>query len=94
MVERRASSSFCTRACALSARSDQSEGSFCVAASLAMSAVFSQPPTARATKRAESCAAWLTRYYKSEYPRIDELAPRFGLLDAPGLSIAPLPDPG
>lgn len=42
---------------------------------------------------AESCAEWLSRNYKSEFPRIDELRPRSGLLAPPGLSIAPLPEP-
>jgi hypothetical protein len=37
----------------------------------------------------DSCAAWLTRNYATEYPRIDQLPPRSGMLGA----ATPHPDP-
>ncbi|MFO0761298.1 MAG: tetratricopeptide repeat protein [Byssovorax sp.] len=40
-----------------------------------------------------SCLGWLTRNEKAKFPRIDEIAPRWGFLGMPGLSTEPLPEP-
>lgn len=40
-----------------------------------------------------SCIAWLTRNEKARFPRIDEIAPRWGFLGVTGLSREPLPEP-
>ncbi len=41
---------------------------------------------------AQTCVDWLTRFDRAAFPRIDELAPRWGLIAAPGLSAEPLPE--